>query len=118
MQTTASRYCAHVAEMMATAHGGTPVEVTRRGREYVTTISTDELRRLETASAALAGFLRLAAREAECWEYSERAEDLVRLIRVGSVQLPRDLMDVIAETVTRDQAHDHDHGRDRAVQAQ
>lgn len=112
MQTTATDYSGRVAELMAAAYDGTPVEVTRRGREYVTTIRTEDLRRLETAAAALAGFLRLAAREAECWEYSERAEDLVRLIRVGSVKLPRDLMDVVAETVTRDQAHDH------AVQAQ
>jgi len=114
MHTTATEYSARVAELMATAYDGTPVEVTRRGQGYVTTIGTDQLRRLETATAALAGFLRLAARDADCWEYSERAEDLMRLIRVRPEELPHDLMDLVAETVARDHDHDHDH----ATQAQ
>lgn len=97
---------ATVAQRLATAHAGTPVDVTRRGQEYVTIVATDRLRQLETASAALVGLLRLAAREAECWEYAEHAEDLLRLVRVSGVQLPTEAMEVINEGVQR--AHDHD----------
>lgn len=81
---------------MNTAYGGTPVEVLRRGRSYVTTVNSEYLQRLETAAAVATGFLRLAARGAQCYEYSERAEDLLRLLRAGSVRLPQEIEDAIS----------------------
>jgi len=92
---TASELSRQALALAADAADGKRIEITNRGREHVTLMSTAEARRLDYAAAALQGFLRLAARDAECWEYQERAEDLLDLIKSGALNLP----DYITEEV-------------------
>lgn len=91
MDTTATGFDARRSEYIATAAAGTPVEVSKRGAPHVAIVSAEEYRSLGHAEAALHGFLRLAARGAECWEYQERAEDLMKLVRSGALNVPSDL---------------------------
>jgi|SRR5690606_12087635 len=90
-QKTASELSRQASALGAQAAAGDRVEITNQGREYVTIMSTTEARRLDYAAAALQGFLRLAARGADCWEYQERAEDLAELVRCGALRLPPDV---------------------------
>lgn len=88
---TVGQINANISRELGKAVDGTIVHVTNRGREHVSVISTEQLRHLQYATAALSGFLRLAARGADCWEYAERAEDLAELVRCGALRLPPDV---------------------------
>lgn len=90
-QKTASELSRQASTLGAQAAAGDRVEITNQGNDYVTIMSTAEVKRLDYAAAALQGFLRLAARGAECWEYQERAEDLLDLIKSGALNLPADI---------------------------
>lgn len=92
---TVGQINANISGELGKAVDGTIVHVTNRGREHVSVISTDRLRHLQYATAALSGFLRLAARDAECWEYQERAEDLLDLIKSGALSLPADITEEV-----------------------
>jgi len=94
---TASELSRQALALAADAADGERIEITNRGSEYVTLMSTAEARRLDYAAAALQGFLRLAARDAECWEYQERAEDLLDLIKSGAIQIPESLTKEVGE---------------------
>lgn len=96
---TVTEFCSKVTQRLSDAAQGDRVEITKQGGDYATVVATDELRRLDYAAAALQGFLRLAARDAECWEYQERADDLLDLIRSGALDLPAHVMEV-AQTDT------------------
>lgn len=91
---TAAQLSRQALAFAADAAAGTRVQVTNRNQEYVTIMSTAEARRLDYAAAALQGFLRLAARNADCSEYQERAEDLLSLIESGAIQIPDSLKEV------------------------
>src|SRR5690606_20427777 len=94
---TASELSRQALALAADAADGERIEITNRGSEYVTLMSTAEARRLDYAAAALQGFLRLAARDAECWEYQERAEDLLDLIKSGAFRRPESGTRVVGE---------------------
>lgn len=85
---TASELSRQALALAAAAADGERIEITNRGREHVTIMATSEARQLDHAASALTGFLRLAARGADCWEYAERAEDLVHMIQSGALNLP------------------------------
>ncbi len=93
MQRTVTTFCTNVTSDLLRAADGERVEVDRKGRtDYSTVISTDELRRLDHAATALRGFLRLAARGADCEDYQEQAETLVDLIDSGAIDLPAEIV--------------------------